>query len=551
MKQLNQTIGKYRWTICGLLFFATTVNYLDRQVLSLLKGQLEVEFNWTDSDYANIVSVFQFIYAISMLFAGRFIDWLGTKKGYAWAIIVWSVGAMVHALSRGTSGFMVSRGVLGLGEAGNFPAAIKTVAEWFPKKERSLATGIFNSGANVGAILAPLTVPLIASKWGWQMAFILVGAVGFLWLVFWFWLYGTPKEMLKKGKITQYEYDYIHSDKDEVEQQKQDDAKALAQAAEPKKPWYIEWGKLLSYKQTWSFATGKFLTDGVWWFFLFWLPSYLKAQYHMSGNDIILPLAVLYSMTMIGSIGGGWFPAYFIKRGMEPYRARMTAMFVIALFPLVALSVQSLGSISYWFPVVIIGIAASAHQAWSANIFTTVSDMFPKRTVGSVTGIGGMMGGIGGIVITKICGALFDAYRATGLHKFWGSDIASSDYAQKLLNSNIVTRHGEKIDLFKKELSDLPREVALSLQTNTPLSSEQLREYAAMSKESFEQAAAAIQDPTMVQQWGEIVKAQLPVVQAEMTIAYTYMFAFCAVAYLLAWGLMKMLVPKFKPLTDL
>ena len=425
LKNLNTTVSKYRWSICALLFFATTVNYLDRQVLSLLQPTLSQEFGWTNTDYANITAVFQFVYALAMLFAGRFIDWIGTKRGYAWAIVLWSVGAVIHAFAVGIGGavapvfsvigillpvsvlgFMVGRTVLAIGEAGNFPAAIKTVAEWFPKKERSLSTGIFNSGANIGAVLAPLTVPWIASRFGWQMAFIIVGAIGFLWLIFWFAFYDSPSVMLRKGRITQGEYDHIHSDKDEVSVQKE--------ATEEGGTEKVSWWKLLGFRQTWSFFIGKFLTDGVWWFFLFWLPAYLGAQYGISGTGVMLPLTVLYSMTMVGSIGGGWFPAYFINKGMEPYSARMRAMLIIALFPLVVLAAQPLGHISMWIPVILIGVGASAHQAWSANIFTTVSDMFPRKAVASVTGIGGMAGGIGGVVVSKIAGPLFDHFEAIG-----------------------------------------------------------------------------------------------------------------------------------------
>ncbi|WP_424245246.1 ACS family hexuronate transporter-like MFS transporter [Elusimicrobium posterum] len=459
---VNGTIGKYRWIICGLLFFATTVNYLDRQVLSLLQPYLSEEFGWTNSDYANIAAVFQFSYAIAMLFAGRFIDWLGTKKGYAWALILWSLGAVIHAFAVGIGtvispifslvgiaipvsvlGFMFSRLVLGIGEAGNFPAAIKTTAEWFPKKERSFATGIFNSGSNIGAIAAPLTVPWIASHMGWQATFIIVGAIGFLWLVFWFYYYDTPKKMLEKGRIGQAEFDYIHSDEEEQAQAKTDEAKEDAGE--------VKWFQLLKYRQTWAFVFGKFMTDGVWWFFLFWLPAYLKVQYGITGTQIMLPLAVLYSMTMVGSIGGGWFPTYFINKGMKVYNARMTAMIVIAAFPLLVLLAQPLGHYSYWFPIIIIGIGASAHQAWSANIFTTVSDMFPKKVVASVTGIGGMAGGIGGVLISKSGGWLFDYYGAMG----------------------------------------------------------------------------------------------------RIETGYTIMFTFCAVAYVVAWVVMKLLVPRFKQITDL
>ena len=453
---IKETIGKYRWTICALLFFATTVNYLDRQVLSLLKPELEKPelFGWTNSQYADIAAVFQFTYAIAMLFAGRIIDKLGTKKGYTWAIIIWSIGAIIHALAipigEGMSamlgwvgiaaipvsvlGFMVSRAVLAVGEAGNFPAAIKATAEYFPKKERSFATGIFNSGANVGAILAPLSVPWIEEHWGWRAAFLIIGAIGFIWMFFWLVYYERPE---RQKRLSAKELEYIKSDSKDT---------AVADANEK-----VSWIKLLGYKQTWAFAFGKFMTDGVWWFFLFWLPGFLKDQYAITGMAVMVPLSVLYSMTMFGSIGGGYFPAYFIKKGYQPYDGRMRAMLLIAFIPLVVLLAQPLGHISYWMPVIFIGIGASAHQAWSANIFTTVSDMFPKKAVGSVVGIGGMAGGIGGVIITKIGGALFDHYKALG----------------------------------------------------------------------------------------------------HIETGYTIMFAFCAVAYLIAWSVMKSLVPKYKPITDL
>ncbi len=405
----------YRWTICGLLFFATTVNYLDRQVLSLLAPSLSKEFNWSNSDYANITAVFQIVYAFSMLFAGRIIDKLGTKTGYALAIFIWSLGAIMHAYSIevGTvfsttltwiglgivpvsiAGFMLSRAVLGFGEAGNFPSAIKATAEYFPKKERSLATGIFNSGSNIGAILAPLTVPIIAEKWGWEFSFILVGAIGFVWMFFWYIFYDKPQN---QKRLSKEEFEYINTDNDQIE------------TNEEKFPWT----KLLKYKQTYAFALGKFMTDGIWWFFLFWLPKYLESQFNMKGTDIVLPLAVLYTLTMFGSIFGGWLPMVFIKKGYNSYDGRMKAMFYIALVPLVVLFAQALGSISFWIPVILIGIGASAHQAWSANIFTTVSDMFPKKAIGSIIGIGGMAGGIGGVIVTKLGGALFDYYDKLG-----------------------------------------------------------------------------------------------------------------------------------------
>jgi ACS family hexuronate transporter-like MFS transporter len=520
--QVNQKLGRYRWTICALLFFATTVNYLDRQVLSLLKADLEIEFNWSDTDYANIVMVFQFVYAISMLFAGRIVDWLGTKAGYAWSLVVWSVGAVLHALATGTGGFMAARGVLGFGESGNFPAAIKTTAEWFPKRERSLATGIFNSGANVGAILAPLTVPWIAKHFGWQGAFIIVGGIGFLWLIFWFWLYAAPA---KHKRLSKAEFDYIHSDADE---QAADAKDALAKAADSaagkaKAPWYVEWGKLLTFRQTWAFAFGKFMTDGVWWFFLFWLPAYLKAQYAMTGTQIAVPIAVLYTMTCVGSISGGWFPMFFINRGYEPYAGRMRAMFVIALFPLVVLLSQPLGGYSYWIPVLLIGIGASAHQAWSANLFTTVSDMFPKRAVASVTGIGGMFGGLGGILITKSGGWLFDAYRQAGIAKTWATAKtgALGTYLDQIRSLHLVNKHGSAINLDKAELGSLPKEIVVQLQATNADAFAQLKQLQSRS------------------------------VLSEMTTSYAIMFGVCALAYLVAWSVMKMLVPRFKKIETL
>ena len=420
--QVQKKVGGYRWTICALLFAATTINYLDRQVLSLLQPTLSKEYHWTNTDYANITAIFQFVYAFALLFAGRIVDKIGTKKGYSWALIIWSLGAMLHALAIpmgqqlvnffgflgltifpvSVFGFLVSRSVLAIGEAGNFPAAIKATAEYFPKKDRAYATGIFNSGANIGAVLAPLTVPWIETHWGWQAAFISIGAMGFLWLIFWFIFYEKPE---KQKRLCAEELAYINSD----------DIHEGVKAAEPAvKEKKVKWKQLLDYKQTWAFAIGKFMTDGVWWFFLFWLPAYLNDQYGINGTAIMIPLAILYSMTMFGSIGGGYFPKYFINRGLSPYDGRMRAMFIIALFPLLVLLAQPLGHISYWIPVFFIGIGASAHQAWSANIFTTVSDMFPKKAVGTVTGIGGLAGGLGGVVISKIGGWIFDSYAKVG-----------------------------------------------------------------------------------------------------------------------------------------
>lgn len=396
---MQQSIGKYRWTICGLVFFATTINYLDRSVISLLKSTLSKEFTWNETDYANIVVAFQLCYAAGLLGAGRLIDKLGTKIGYGLATALWSVAAIAHAAATSTFGFFVARGALGITEAGNFPAAIKTVAEWFPKKERALATGIFNSGANIGAILAPLTVPFIVVIWGWQWAFILTGLTGFIWLIIWLLVYEVPG---KHKKLSQAEYEYIHSDEDESSSTGNSDSIKLS------------WAQLLGYRQTWAFAVGKFLTDPVWWFYLFWLPDFLEKQYGLTNTQIALPVALAYTMATIGSIVGGWLPMYFIKKGWTVFRARKTAMVIYACCALPVVSAQYLGSINMWLAVLIIGLAMSAHQAWSANIYTTVSDLFPKTAVASVTGIGGMFGALGGILIAKTAGNLFDYYKADG-----------------------------------------------------------------------------------------------------------------------------------------
>ncbi len=394
-------IGKYRWTICALLFCATTINYLDRAVISLIKVKyLDQEFGWDKTDWANLTVAFQLMYALAMLGAGRLIDKLGTKIGYALSLFLWSLAAIGHSLVRTTAGFFIARGMLGVTESGNFPAAIKTTAEWFPQKERAFATGIFNAGSNIGAIIAPLSVPFIADKWGWRSTFIITGAFGLIWLIFWFWLYEVPG---KQRRLRKAEYDYIHSDPDE--------AKYTNGQADTGK---ISWAKLLTYKQTWAFALGKFLTDGVWWFYLFWLPDFLKEQYDIEGTDAAFPVALVYIIAAVGSIFGGWLPLRFIKSGWTVFRARKTSMLAYAICVIPVISAQYLGGYNMWLAVLIIGFAAAAHQAWSANIFTTVSDMFPKKTVGSVTGIGGMAGGLGGILIAKVAGYLFDHYKALG-----------------------------------------------------------------------------------------------------------------------------------------
>ncbi|MVO08272.1 MFS transporter [Flavobacterium sp. TP390] len=428
----------FRWTICGLLFIATTINYLDRQVLSLTwKDYIAPEFHWTNNDYGNITALFSIFYAISLLFAGRFVDVMDTKKGFLWAIGVWSVGACLHAFAGiATSGyitgswfvgfqeakdtietinntglvisvsvtlFIFARFVLALGEAGNFPAAIKTTAEYFPKKDRAFSTSIFNAGATVGALMAPLTIPFIADAYGWEMAFIIIGALGFVWMGFWIFIYEKPE---KHPRVSPAELAYIQQDTIS-------DSKIEGYVPESsKKPSLLECFK---YKQTWAFAFGKFMTDGVWWFFLFWTPAYLSSVYQMDATQAALPLFVLYMITLI-SIVGGWLPTYFVdKKGMNPYEGRMKAMLIFAFFPLLALVAQPLGHYTYWIPVIIIGIAGAAHQAWSANIFTTVGDMFPKKAIATVTGIGGLAGGLGSTLINKGSGVLFDFSENTNM----------------------------------------------------------------------------------------------------------------------------------------
>ncbi|PWS27696.1 MFS transporter [Pedobacter yonginense] len=429
---MNQTRpSKYRWTICLLLFLATTINYLDRQVLSLTWTDfIKPEFHWDNNDYGNITALFSIFYAISMLFAGRLVDKLDTKKGFLWAIGVWSVGACLHAfcgiatagiisgnwlvgfegakeiiaginntgmvVSVSVTLFIFARFVLAVGEAGNFPAAIKATAEYFPKKDRAFATSIFNAGATVGALAAPITIPFIAKAYGWEMSFIIIGALGFVWMGLWVFVYNKP-ELHKRVSAEELAY---------IQQDVINDRKLATYVEETKEK--VSFIDCFKYKQTWAFAFGKFMTDGVWWFFLFWTPAYLKSVYGMDSTQSALPLFVLYMITLL-SIIGGWLPTYFVdKKGMNPYEGRMRAMLIFAFFPLLALAAQPLGHITYWIPVIIIGIAGAAHQAWSANIFSTVGDMFPKKAIATITGIGGMAGGLGSFIINKGSGLLFD-----------------------------------------------------------------------------------------------------------------------------------------------
>ena len=386
-------IGNQRWIVVALLFFATTINYIDRQVIGLLKPTLEVEFGWSEKDYANIVMAFTAAYALGLLVFGRIIDRIGTKMGFSISIVFWSIAACLHGVVKTTFGFGIARAALGLGESGNFPAAIKTVAEWFPKKERALATGIFNSGANIGAVFAPILVPTILALYGWQEAFIITGAIGFVWLIFWLYYYEIPT---RHKKVTEAELAHIHSDNEED--------------TSNEKP--ITWGTLFRVRQTYVFIAGKLLTDPIWWFFLFWLPSYFSTSFNLDLKKPGWPLVIIYMATSIGSIGGGYLSSYFIQKGWPVYKARKTAMFIFALCVLPIMSAKY--ATNMWVAVALISLAAAAHQAWSANIFTVASDMFPKKAISSVVGIGGMAGSIGGVLFPIFVGYILETYRQLG-----------------------------------------------------------------------------------------------------------------------------------------
>jgi ACS family hexuronate transporter-like MFS transporter len=388
-------VGNYRWVVVALLFFATTINYLDRQVIGLLKPTLENQLHWSELDYKNIVIAFQTAYAIGLLVFGGFIDKIGTKLGYTISLIVWSLSAIAHALVTSTLGFGVVRAALGLGESGNFPAAIKSVAEWFPKKERAFATGLFNSGANIGAIVAPVMVPWILGIYGWQMAFIITGCIGFVWLIFWLVFYEIPS---KHKKLTKTEFDYIHSDTEEP-----GDGDTTTK---------VKWVQLIQIKQTWSFILGKLLTDPIWWFFLFWLPSYFSSTFHLDLSKPSLPLVIVYTSTTIGSVGGGYLSSWLIKKGWPIFKARKTSMLIFAICVVPVMLARYTTNI--WQAVALISLAAAAHQAWSATIFTTASDMFPKKAVSSIVGIGGMAGSVGGILFPMLVGAILQTYKDAG-----------------------------------------------------------------------------------------------------------------------------------------
>ncbi|HKA01027.1 MAG TPA: MFS transporter [Candidatus Solibacter sp.] len=373
-----------RWTVCALLFFATTINYVDRQVLSILAKTLETKIGWDSIQYGYITAAFQAAYAIGLLTAGRLMDRLGTRKGYGLAITVWSVAAMAHAAALSAVTFGIARAFLGLGEAANFPACIKTVAEWFPKKERALATGIFNSGSNIGAVVVPLTVPWLAETYGWQSAFLVTGALGFLWLIFWLALYHKPEE---HPRISAVELKLIQSDP-------------------PDRAASYPWGPLFPKKQTWAFAIGKALSDPVWWFYLFWLPKYFQETFNLTLTQAIWPLFALYNLASAGSIGGGYISSSLIHRGWAVNKARKTAMFICALGVVPVLYAPYCKSL--WGVVALVGLALAAHQGWSANLFTTASDMFPRSAVGSVVGIGGTLGAMASVILQIATGYIVE-----------------------------------------------------------------------------------------------------------------------------------------------
>lgn len=398
------TATRYRWVVCALLFFAAAINYIDRQVIGILKPTLQEQFHFDERAYAAIVFSFQAAYAIGLLASGRIMDRIGVRRGFAVAVIVWSIGAMMHAmadwfswlklptvsidppgivlLSGATAGFAIARLVLGLGEAGNFPASIKTVAEWFPKKERALATGIFNSGTNIGALLTPVLVPWITLRWGWQWAFIATGLLGLLWVAWWLQAYRPPEQ---HPRVSPAELALMQSDPSEPAEK-------------------IPWGRLFPHRQLWAFALGKFMTDPIWWLYLFWVPDFLKRNHGLDLKTMGLPLVVIYLVADVGSIGGGWISSNLLKRGWTPNAARKTAMLICALSVVPIMFAAKASNL--WVAVGLVALAAAAHQGWSANLFTLTSDMFPKQAVGSVTGIGGMAGSIGGMLIALVVGEI-------------------------------------------------------------------------------------------------------------------------------------------------
>lgn len=417
---MKNTIGNYRWRIVVLLFFASTINYIDRQVLGILAPQLQQEFGWSESDYGFIIMAFQMAYAIGLISMGTLLDKIGTKLGFIISITLWSLAGMAHAAARSVFSFSLARFSLGIGESANFPASVKTVAEWFPKKERALATGLFNSGPNIGAILTPLLIPIIALKWGWQWAFIITGALGFIWLLFWIPIYKKPEI---NERLSEQERNYILQDDLAPETQK------------------LSWKSIISYKQTWGICLSRFLTDPIWWFFLYWLPKFLNSNYQIDLTNIGLPLIIIYLVSIGGSVFGGWFSSSLIRKGKNPVASRKLTIFLMALLVVPIFFTSMTANI--WIAVALISMATFAHQGYAANIFTIVSDIFPKNAVGSVTGLAGFAGAVGGILFSGAVGMILE---------FTGSyyvifGIASVAYLLCWLALHLLVSNHEKINL--------------------------------------------------------------------------------------------------------
>lgn len=413
-------VGRYRWVICALLFFATTINYTDRQVLGILAPTLQRDIGWSEADYGAIISWFTMAYAFGYIVAGRLMDKVGTRVGFSLSVVIWSLSAMGHSLARSVMGFSMARFALGLGESGNFPASIKTVAEWFPAKERALATGIFNAGSNVGAILTPLVVPWIALQYGWRAAFIATGLLGFIWLAFWIPLYRRPQE---HPKVSPAELAHIQSD-----------------AADA--PVSFTWASLLRHRETWAFAIGKFMTDPIWWFYLYWLPKFLDTRYDIKLAQVAAPLIVIYVLADVGSVGGGWLSGFFIKRGWSVNAARKTTMLIAAILILPTTFAPAMTGM--WAAVGIVGLAAAAHQWWSANIFTLTSDMFPRQAVGSVVGIGGFAGAMGGVLFARLTGMILQSNGNNYVPIFVVCGLA---YVSALLVIHLLVPNVRKVDI--------------------------------------------------------------------------------------------------------
>jgi ACS family hexuronate transporter-like MFS transporter len=418
-----RSVGRYRWTICALLFFATTINYIDRQVTGILGPTLQTEFGWSESQYADITSYWTAAYAIGFLFVGRFIDRVGVRLGFAVAVIVWSIAAAGHGLVQSVFGFAIARFLLGLGESGNFPAAIKSTAEWFPRHERAFSTGIFNAGSNVGAIITAIIVPWITLTWGWREAFVVTGAFGFVWLAFWWPMYRHPAE---HPKVSPEELAYIRD----------------GQEAEATNQPRVGWRELLSYRQTWTFIVGKFMTDGVWWFYLFWLPKFLDARYGIKLGKLALPIIVIYLVADVGSVGGGWLSGALIKRGWNVAKARKVTLLIAALLIVPTASAPLANSL--WVAVAIVSVAAAAHQWWSANLFTLTSDMFPRHAVGSVVGLGGFAGAAGGVLFQRLTGRILEANGSNYLPVFL---MCGTAYVAALLIIHLLAPKMEPVTL--------------------------------------------------------------------------------------------------------